>query len=135
MPKIRIWNDNAHIYTEKFMDREIKILPGKYLDMEADEGIRFLGTYKAPELDGTGQPKPESFKKLRREIIEPLFDDGTGSSLSKKNPGERIVCNVCGFEAVDQWHLDGHINACHLNEMADKDEQKRRMEQVNKGKR
>ena len=129
MPQIRIWNDNSVAYSEKFMDRDIKILPGKYLDMDSDEGIRFLGTYRAPELDGMGQQKIESMKRLRKEIIEPLFDDGTGSSLSKNNPTEKIKCNVCGFEAVDQWHLDGHINACHLNEMADKEEQKKRMAQ------
>lgn len=129
MPQIRIWNDNSVAYSEKFMDRDIKILPGKFLDMDADEGIRFLGTYRAPELDGMGKQKIESMKRLRKEIIEPLFDDGTGSSLSKNNPKESIKCNVCGFEAVDQWHLDGHINACHLNEMADKEEQKKRMAQ------
>ena len=129
MPQIRIWNDNSVAYSEKFMDRDIKILPGKYLDMDSDEGIRFLGTYRAPELDGMGQQKIESMKRLRKEIIEPLFDDGAGSSLSKSNPTEKIKCNVCGFEAVDQWHLDGHINACHLNEMADKEEQKKRMAQ------
>lgn len=135
MPKIRIWNDNSLPYTEKFMDRNIKILPGKYIDMESDEAIRFLGTYRAPELDGMGQQKPESFKMLRKEIIEPLFDDGKGSSLSPKNPTEKIKCNVCGYEAINQWELDGHINACHLNEMADKKEQEKRMAQVNKGKK
>ena len=135
MPKIRIWNDNVHPYTEKFGDEMIKILPGKFLDMEADDAIRFVGTYAPIELDGMGQQKPESYKKLRKEFIEPLFDDGNGSSLAKNNPAEAVKCNVCGFQAVDQWHLDGHINACHLDQMADKAEQKKRMEQVNKGKR
>ena len=135
MPKIRVWNDNMYPYTEKFGDTEIKILPGKFIDMEADDAIRFCGTYSPIELDAGGQQKPESYKKLRKEFIEPLFEDDNGSSLSTKNPGQKIKCNVCGFEAVDQWHLDGHINACHLEQMADKDEQKRRMDLVNKGKR
>jgi hypothetical protein len=127
MPQIRIWNDNRVPYEEKFMDRQIKILPGKFVDMDADEGIRFLGTYRNPEFDGMGQQKVESMKMLRKELIEPLFVDDSGSSLTAKKPTQAIKCNVCGFEAVDQWHLDGHINACHLNEMADKEEQKKRM--------
>ena len=134
MPQIRIWNDNTLPYSEKFMDRDIKILPGKFIDMDADEAIRFLGTYRAPELDGMGQQKPESYKNLRKEIIEPLFDDGTGSQLNKPSQGE-FKCLVCGKQCVDEEHLDGHMNANHLNEMADKDEQKKRMERVNKARR
>ncbi len=133
MPKIRIWNDNTVPYTEEFMDDTITILPGKFKDMEADEGIRFLGSFgKGMELDGMGNPKVETMKKLRKEIIEPLFDDGSGDFNRPKGGTEELKCNVCGKICVDQEHLDGHINANHLNEMADKKEQTKRMAAINK---
>ena len=133
MPKIRIWNDNTVPYTEEFMDDTITILPGKYRDMEADEGIRFMGTFgKGIQLDGMGNPKVESLKKLRKEIIEPLFDDGSGNFGAKAANTDDFKCNVCGKICVDQEHLDGHVNANHLNEMADKKEQSKRMAAINK---
>ena len=127
MPQIRIWNDNTVPYKELFGDDQINILPGKFIDMEADDGIRFLGTYNQPKFDGMGNPTTESLKMLRKEIIEPLFDDGT---MMPKHDGE-LTCTVCGKVCVDQEHLDGHINANHLDAMADKNEQAKRL----KGKR
>jgi len=134
MPKIRVWNDNTVPYEEEFGDNNIKILPGKFLDMEADEAIRFIGQYRQPELDGMGNQLVTSMKMLRKEIIEPLFDDGSGNYL-RKATSDDFKCNVCGKICVDQEHLDGHINAKHLNDMADKREQTKRMEAINKTKR
>jgi len=122
MPQIRIWNDNTVPYKERFREQDINILPGKFIDMEADDAIQFLGTYSPIKVDGSGNPTRESMKMLRREFIEPLFDDGTNSF----NASEDFKCNVCGKKCVDQEHLDGHINANHLNEMIDKKEAARR---------
>ena len=130
MPKIRVWNDNTVPYTEEFMDEKITILPGKFRDMEADEAVRFVGQYRSIELDGMGNQTVESMKKLRKEIIEPLFDDGSGKFGMKAS--DDVKCNVCGKMCVDQEHLDGHVNANHLNQMADKDEQSKRMAAINK---
>ena len=133
---MRIWNDNTVAYKEEFGDKMVTILPGKFVDMEADEAVRFMGTYTAIQLDGMGNQKVESMKKLRREIIEPLFDDGSGNYLQKKTPAsDEFKCTVCGKECMDQEHLDGHINAQHLDDMVDKKEQAKRMNQINKAKR
>ena len=132
MPKIRIWNDNTVAYKENFKGEEIMILPGKYKDMEVNEGIQFLGTFKQPEYDGSGVQTIESMKKLRKEIIEPLFADPNAPKIVSDT--DSLVCPVCKKVCVDQEHLDGHINANHLNEMADKKEKARRMTQLSKGK-
>jgi uncharacterized C2H2 Zn-finger protein len=132
MPKIRVWNDNTVPYTEEFMDEKITILPGKYRDMEADEANRFCGTFgNGIQLDGMGNPTVESMKMLRKEFIEPLFDDGSGK-FGMKATSDDFKCNVCGKICIDQEHLDGHVNAQHLNEMADKTEQSKRMAAINK---
>jgi len=122
MPQIRVWNDNTLPYEEKFGDLDIKILPGKFLDMEADDATRFCGTYRQPLLDGMGNPKRESMKMLRKEFIEPLFDDGTGSFGKGKT---EFKCEACGKVCVDQEHLDGHVAAQHLNQLADSTQTKR----------
>ena len=122
MAQIRIWNDNTVPYKETFREREIHILPGKYVDMEADEATQFLGTYCPVEVDGMGNPTRESMKMLRREFIEPLFDDGTNNFKASDD----FKCNVCGKVCVDQEHLDGHINANHLDAMADPKEAAKR---------
>lgn len=135
MPKIRVWNKNTLPYTETFDDKEIKILPGKSVDMEADDAIRFMGTYKAPEYDGMGVQTRESYKMLEREHIEPLFDDGSGNFGMKAGNLDDFKCIVCGKQCVDQEHLDGHVNANHVDDMADKSEQAKRMKSMNKNKR
>ena len=122
MPQIRIWNDNTVPYKETFRERDITILPGKFIDMEADEATQFMGTYSPVKVDGSGNPTRESMKMLRREFIEPLFDDGTGA----KALNDDFKCNVCGKVCVDQEHLDGHVNANHLDAMADKTEAAKR---------
>ena len=67
----RVWNDNVHPYEEEF-NREIIHIPAKsYIDMEENDAKLFVRKFVKPVLDGGGTQKPESYKMLRLEMIDP----------------------------------------------------------------
>jgi len=113
MPKTRVWNDHVLEHVETLGDKEIRIKPGAYIDMEWDEAVRLVGQYRAIELDGVGQQKPESMKVLRKEQIEPLWTDdqrvGTKTTTA-------FTCQACGMSCVDEDHLAGHIQNQHATQ-------------------
>jgi hypothetical protein len=67
--KVRVVNDNTYPYSEKFKGADINIDPGKYVEMERDEAVLFLGQFNSIERDVDGRPHPKSYKKLRIEKI------------------------------------------------------------------
>jgi hypothetical protein len=115
---VKVWNDNFLPYTEVFEDKKIHIEPQRFIVMDREKAIKFLGTYHYIELDGGGVQKPESYKKLRVERI-----DGK-QELDKINT---LKCQGCSFIGTDKKDLDDHITEMHLDQMIDKEEYKKRL--------
>lgn len=111
MAKVRVHNDNVHKFTQRFMDEDILIEPGKFILMDEHKAIKFKGHYSPIELDGNGQPMPTSFKMIRLEKIGQ--DD---------KPVQKFKCMACEHpEFQDQVSLDAHIDSKHTEVWADQD--------------
>lgn len=65
--KVKVHNDNIHPYSEEFKGEKIHIEAKKWIEMERDEAIMFLGTFNSIIRDVDGNPSPKSYKKLRIE--------------------------------------------------------------------
>lgn len=67
--EVKVWNDNTHPYKEEFKGKVIEIEPKKFVKMEKDEAVLFLGQFNSIERDADGNPHPKSFKRLRIEQV------------------------------------------------------------------
>lgn len=67
--EVKVWNDNSHPYTEEFKGQKIEIPAGKFVKMEKEEAILFLGQFNSITRDVHGNPSPKSYKRLRVEEI------------------------------------------------------------------
>jgi len=117
MANVRVWNDNVHPYREKFKDWDIHIPPKSFIEMEEGEAILFRGTFSFPKLDADGNDMPEGFKMIRLEPIGP----------SEPVKVDENRCLACTYKASSKADLDEHVNAMHLEQMVDKDEQEKRI--------
>lgn len=117
MGLFRVVNDNVHPFQQEYKGKMIKLSAkgnGKnFVDMEYDDAIAFMGAFSPIRLDFDGQPTPESYKMLS---MVPLND---GAEQEKE---ERFICQSCRHEAGSQEELDAHIEANHMQDLADKEE-------------
>jgi len=65
--KVKVWNDNEHPYTEKYRGDQVTIAAKKYVEMELEDAIMFMGQCSPRVLNADGRDDPKGFKKLRRE--------------------------------------------------------------------
>ncbi len=110
----KVFNDNTHVLRDEFKGRKIIIEPGKAIDMDYFEYIDFKGMPPVgftirDWFDGSGNQKPETFKRLRYE--GPMPHESKGD----------IVCAACGDKFASNTQLDLHIDMTHLDSMEDKD--------------
>lgn len=100
MGMVKVWNDNTHVYKEKFKGDNIVISAKNYITMEEGEALLFKGTFSSIMKDADGNHDPRGFKKIRLEKIK------------EENDEPKIVetnrCNVCKFIAVTQLELTEH---------------------------
>lgn len=111
---VKVWNDNIYDFEQKMRDVLIKIPAGKYVEMDYWDAESFIGKYYPPKYDGMGNPKPESFKKLRIEGLPPhLVDEG------KSLKSEEFTCMACGDRLTSKEALEEHTDKYHLDILDD----------------
>jgi hypothetical protein len=106
----RVWNDNLYDFSGTFKEKPIKIVAGKFLDMDPFEGNDFVSQYSPIVKGADGQPLPSSYKKLRKEFIYSDSAPQSPTIESKKNK-----CNCCGHTASNKADLEAHIKAQHAD--------------------
>jgi hypothetical protein len=112
--QVKVWNDNVHDFNDPdFKGNPIKIPAGKYIEMDREEAVDFKGKYHAPEVDGEGVAKPESFKMIR--IEEPK----KGSYAETGPKKQTHKCQACGEEWLSEEQLLKHIRTEHADQWAD----------------
>lgn len=99
--KAKVWNDNIHPYSERFKGDLIVIPAGQFIEMDYDEAVMFRGTFSSIVRDADGQPKPESYKKIRIEALGNPLDN-----VIKSDPNK---CLACGKVLGSQAELAKHI--------------------------
>jgi uncharacterized C2H2 Zn-finger protein len=121
---VRIWNDNDFPYRETWKEKEIVIASRKCIEMELNEAVEFLGTFTPIIRDADGQPDPRFFKRLRMEK--------TSKALPTIAKPINLTCQACGIIAKNEKELSDHIDANHLDTMADKQELEKRQKNAEK---
>lgn len=99
--RAKVWNDNVYPYSEKFKGDDIYIPAGQFIEMDYDEAIMFKGSFSSIVRDADGQPKPESYKKIRVEALGNPVDN-----VIKSDPNK---CLACGKVLGSQAELAKHI--------------------------
>lgn len=83
MGLVKVWNDNVHPHSENFKGSVIRIEPGKYVEMEHEDAVDFMGQFTPIVVDGGGNHDPRGYKKLRLDAppvvaAVPLVNHATG---------------------------------------------------------
>jgi hypothetical protein len=65
--KVKVWNDNVHVFTQRFKGEQVTIPAKGFIEMEWDEAISFKSHPFSMKFDGMGQQDPTSFKMIRVE--------------------------------------------------------------------
>jgi hypothetical protein len=106
MPMAKLWNDNDYIYEEKFKGVSYVIEPHGYVEIDADEGLMLLGTYKPIKKTGQGTDDPRSFKKLRLEAPEveanPLMCHANGRVAENEEELKSLLAAYAHMKASDK---------------------------------
>jgi len=116
---VRIYNDNTYPLIETYKGDKIHIVPGGFIEMDFYEANEFKSFQGTPiKLDGAGNKKPESFKKVR--IVLPqnfkAIDD---------NESTKLKCQACGKVFLTKEELDKHIVTFHASQKFDEDRDRR----------
>lgn len=99
--QVRVWNDNVHVFQQKFRDAIIRIPPKKYVLMDREEAILFKSKFWPPVLGGDDVPKPESYKMLRIERLD--------SAEAAKEQAKKFICHVDGQAFETEAELKAHV--------------------------
>ena len=120
---VKVWNDNVHPYTEKFMGKQVSIGAQSFVEMDHNEAEMFLSTFPSrTELDKDGNLKPECYKKLR------IQKAGEATPIT-----EPFKCMRDGKVFHSQAELDAHITENYMDEIADEDSRKEFVEKRKPG--
>lgn len=109
MPKFKVWNDNTYDHTEIFKGDKIFIKAQEYVLMEEDDAVMFRGQFSAPILDGDGQPKPQSYKKIRLTLHD--------ASEAAPVVSPEHVCQACKYKGVSEKDLVEHVEVMHKDSL------------------
>lgn len=112
MANVKVYNDNVHPYKEQFRDQNIVIPAGGFIEMEEGDAHEFKCSYSPPSRGGDNQMDPKSFKMIRIEA---------SSQKAAAPKTDESVCMKCSYKAISKKDLDEHIDANHLDDLADQE--------------
>lgn len=107
--KCRVYNDSPWVHKETFKGDPVVIPANGFIEMEFYDAHEFKGQYVPIVKDAGGQQDEKSFKRIR---IIPIT--GEESKVEAKQ-----VCQACKYEASSKQDLEEHIDATHLDELAE----------------
>ena len=110
----KVWNDNKFPFVQEFKGDQIRIEPGKSVEMDYDDAIQFKSMYFPPQYDGSNNQKPESYKMIRVEGQPPLVEQ------------QFHICSCCGDKFLTEAELSRHVDKNHLEQMVDIKEAEKR---------
>lgn len=110
MPKVSVFNDNIHPYTERFKGDDITIPAKGSIEMDWEEAVQFAGQMGrgiAP-IGGDGRPDARYFKMIRvpypvTPIIadDPLTNHATGQKSTSVEDLTEALKNFAGQKAPE----------------------------------
>ena len=114
MQAVKVWNRNTFEHVEVFKEREIRIKPGQFVEMDRDDAVQFASKFYRPKFDGNGVQLPESFKKIE---IEGKYGNPKPLPLESK-----FKCMACGHVCMSARELSVHCEDLHAEEVASDEE-------------
>lgn len=117
---VRVYNENIYPLVEDFKGDRIVIKPSEYVEMDFYDAHEFKGQYHPIELDGAGNKKPQSFKKIR--IVMPNdFDLQKAMGVDSGS----YKCNACGKTFANPVELDKHASEFHASQKFDEEKDRK----------
>ena len=123
---VKVWNDNHFPYRETFEDQKIVIEPKRYVLMDYEKAIKFKGTFSPIEVNAGGVQKPESYKKIRLEVLK---------STKEATEAVKYICQSCKYLAISEEDLDTHTDEKHLDQLLDEEYKKKRLKRLEESKK
>tara|TARA_R110000796_G_scaffold248508_1_gene375345 strand:- start:3525 stop:3926 length:402 start_codon:yes stop_codon:yes gene_type:complete len=117
--KVRVWNDNIHLFKQEIADKLYEVPAKQCIELEEDDANVLIKRYSPIILGGDDQPIPECYKMLRIDK-----DDLHRNRMHKqnKNKAGTYVCQACGYVAANKWELNGHSQDMHKDQWEDPEE-------------
>lgn len=101
MANYRVYNDNTYPYEEMFKGDKIKIPAKGSIIMPEDDAVMFKGTFSPPVRNADGQALPESYKKIRIELVD--------GSLPEVSYEPKFVNPITGKEVESEAALEAEL--------------------------
>jgi hypothetical protein len=112
MPKVQVWNDNVHPFTQRFKGEKVTIAAQSWIWMDQDEAHQFEGSFSPPILDVDGNGKAEGFKMIR--VVK--AEGAPAEDKPKSAQAQANVCQACRFQAANAKDLEEHQKASHASQ-------------------
>lgn len=108
MAKVEVWNDNTHVYAEKFNGDMITIPAKSYILMEYDQAVLFRSSFPSFGLKrlANGQQDPTTYKMIRIGLAV----DGHVPIVVSGH-----ACQACKYVAKNAADLDKHSAELHAD--------------------
>jgi uncharacterized C2H2 Zn-finger protein len=116
MPMAKVYNDNILPFQQEFEGEMIRLEPNEFKIMDHEKAVLFQKKYFPIQKDAGGQQKAESFKRIRVEMI----------GYAKAEELKKFQCMACNKNFEGKKEYDDHINDFHIDQLADKEEAKKR---------
>lgn len=126
MAQVKVWNDNEFDHVEEFKGDKVTIPAGKFVLMNSDEAVQFLGQYFPVKRDVNGQGTKASYKMLRLTPHETAEGDAKDET-PKVDPLKCVACAYKASGAADfKEHMKTHADALVVDEEAEREIKKRK---------
>lgn len=113
MARVKVRNHNTYPFTQKFQGKDVFIgakgAPDDFVEMDEEDAVVFLGTYKPFKLDNKGMHDPAHFKmlKIERDPNEIKTDTFTGNHR----------CPACKEQTSSWTELEAHMRLMHQDNL------------------
>ncbi len=118
---VKVWNKNSYPYSEKFKDQPITIEANSYVEMDYDEAVLFMGTFRTPVKMKDGRQDPKSYKWLEIDKDDQKAVRDARASAAGDAAEKTFVCHVCQKEFRTKNGLLKHTRDKHIGQLVDKD--------------
>lgn len=118
---VKVYNENVYDFSQVFRDKAVFIPAKKFIEMEYDDALSFLGTYSPILKDKDGNHDPRGFKKLRIDETDAKKAKAEMFNIADERAKEVFVCHACGKEFQSKKNLMAHIKRSHSELMVDEE--------------
>lgn len=116
---VKVHNRNKHPFSQKIKGITYDIPAEGSLELDYDIAQSLVRAFSPIEVDYDGRALEKSYKKLEIDKDDERRYHQVGQNKAK---GGSYICQACGYVAVNQWELKGHVTDMHSTQFDDQEQ-------------